>query len=302
MVMVMQQVMIMASAILSNSDTKAAEIKSLTERTDRLIHAVDFWNEWMIAGLILAAVAAVLIVLATRMVVLRTQELTDAQGQLAGAKEAQLTLDLKEKDRQIAVAGSESAHALEQAKSAEAHLADANARASEANARAAALEVEALKLREQLVAQGPRENLLRGETRQKLVEALTPFAGQRIDVRRSASAIEVNGAVVMSTPIGDDTTGLSQSLVGVLRDAGWSSPETPLLSTFQGQGMKVEVQDLSPQSVTAAKALVEALRKVPLAVEGPLLDDEDQAKRVGTNDILPAFDKSTIILTVLTHP
>jgi hypothetical protein len=66
--------------------------------------------------------------------------------------------------------------------------------------------------------------------------------------------------------------------------------------------LKVEVQDLSPQTVAAAKALVEALRNVPLAVEGPLLDNEDQAKRVGTTVILPAFDKSTIILTVLTHP
>ena len=126
MIMLIQRMILMAND--ANSDGKAAEIKSLTERTDRLNHAVDFWNEWMIAGLILAAVAAVLIVLATRMIVLRTQELTDAQGQLADTKEAQLTLDLKEKDRQIAVAGSESAHALEQAKSAEAHLADANAK------------------------------------------------------------------------------------------------------------------------------------------------------------------------------
>lgn len=301
--MLIQQVMTMANAILSDSFGHSSEIKSLTERVTRLTNAVDYWNHRMLWGLVVAALAALWVVVATRLTIVRGKELTVAQGILEKAKEAELTLDLKEKDREIAVAGASSAQALMQAKSAEAHLADANARASEANARASALEVEALKLREQLVAQGPRENLLRGESRKKLVDALKPFAGQRIDVRRSASVIEVNGAVVMSTPIGDDTLGLSQALVGVLRDAGWNLPPSPLLSAFQGQGLKVEVvQKASPKTLGAAVALVEALRKVPLTVEGPLLDNDEQAKRVGTGVVLPAFDENTIILTVLTHP
>jgi hypothetical protein len=78
---------------------------------------------------------------------------------------------------------------------------------------------------------------------------------------------------------------------------------TPLISGFQGQGLKVEIaHNASIQTLTAAKALVEALKKVPLVVDGPLLDNDEQARRVGNDAILPAFDENTIILTVLTHP
>jgi hypothetical protein len=164
-------------------------------------------------------------------------------------------------------------------------------------------EVEALKLRRQLQVQGPRENLLAGENRQKFVDALKPFSGQRIDVRHSASTIMVNGNVVTSTPIGDDTLGLARSLVGALQNAGWDSPPNPLIAGFQGQGLKVEVvQNASPGTLRAARALVEALKNVPLAVDGPLLDSDEQAKWVGNAAISPAFDQNTIILTVLGHP
>lgn len=199
-------------------------------------------------------------------------------------------------ERDIAVANEKSGEANERAAGLEIE-------AASQRERAAKLEVEAATLRKQLLVQGPRENLLTGENRQKFVDALKPFSGQRIDVRHSASTIMVNGAVVMSTPIGDDALGLATALIGALKDAGWNSPPTPLISSFQGQGLKVEVvQNFSPGTLTAAKALVEALKKVPLTVEGPLLDNDEQAKRVGKDVILPAFDENTIILTVLTHP
>jgi len=45
------------------------------------------------------------------------------------------------------------------------------------------LETKALSLQKELLAQGPREKLLTNEeTRQELVDALKPFAGQAIDV------------------------------------------------------------------------------------------------------------------------
>ena len=86
--------------------------------------------------------------------------------------------------------------------------------------RAAALEVEALQLRKELVLQGPRANLIAGDNRKKLVDALKPFAKQPVDVRHRASVMMVNSRIVQVTPIGDDTVGLANALVGVLKEAG----------------------------------------------------------------------------------
>ena len=48
------------------------------------------------------------------------------------------------------------------------------------------LEAKALSLQTELLKQGPRANLLIGETRRELVDALEAFPGQKIDVRRTA--------------------------------------------------------------------------------------------------------------------
>lgn len=181
--------------------------------------------------------------------------------------------------------------------------ADANERAGKASERAATLEVEALRLRMQLASQGPRANLLTAENRRRLVEALKPFSGQKIDVRRSAWALEVNGAVVSSTPLGDDTVGLSEALVGILKEAGWQVPSAPLLAARQGYGLKVWFREgASAESQSAAKVLVQALRKVPLTVSGPSAVPENLTRRVGTATVVPPLTKDTIILIVLTHP
>jgi hypothetical protein len=164
------------------------------------------------------------------------------------------------------------------------------------------MEIEALSLRMELLRQGPRENLLLGPTRQKLVDALKPFAGQRIDIRHSAAAFEVNGAVVSATPVGEDALGLAYALIGVLKDAGWNSPPTPLIGSL-GQGIDViTVHNASPETLRAAAALVRSLQAIPLAVTGPEQVEEDRAKRVGKDESLPAFDDNTIVLEVRSHP
>jgi hypothetical protein len=181
--------------------------------------------------------------------------------------------------------------------------AEARKDAGKAIERAAALELEALALREELMAQDSRKNLLIGEKRHKLLDALKPFPGQKIDIRRSASAFMVNGAIVSSTPIGDDTVGLANALFGILRDAGWKLPPTPLIAGIQGYGLEVEIlHNASHETQVAAKALVDGLKQVPLAVNGPAPIDENRAKRTGNEVILPALDENTIILIVLTHP
>ena len=199
----------------------------------------------------------------------------------------------------------EVAKAQQQAGESNKTAGEANERAGKANERAKALEVESLRLREQLIAQGPREAILRGGRRTQLVDALRPFTGQRVDVRRSAFAIEVNSVLVSSTPIGDDTTGLAVALIGVVTDAGWESPSEPLLCSVQGQGIQIlVVKGASERTMEAAIALGRSLQSVSLQkIHGPVFADESRAARIVTQEpVVPPFDKETIVVEVLTHP
>jgi hypothetical protein len=267
---------------IKESGENVSAIQSLAARAQDLGRSVGHWNN---VYMILVAFTVVLAagVFVTQFIVIKKGKLlAETQDELIAEKDRQSAADSKDKDLKIS---------------------DAKRAAEEARERAAALEVEALKLRRQLLWQGPRGNLLVGENRRKLVDALSPFSGQKIDVRHSASTIMVNGTVAMSTPIGDDSLNLATALIGVLKDAGWNLPATPLISGFQGSGVEVEIlHNASRETRTAAEALVEALRQVPLAVNGPVPITDDRAKRVGTEVILPALDKNTIILLVLTHP
>jgi hypothetical protein len=115
----------------------------------------------------------------------------------------------------------------------------------------------------------------------------------------------VNGTVVTATPLGDDSVGLANALVGVMKDAGWSLPPTALLYSSQGYGINVEIVDrASPSTRAAAEALAKALRGISLVVFGPQGISTDRAQRVGTaaQALSPPFDENTIILGVLTHP
>ena len=180
---------------------------------------------------------------------------------------------------------------------------EARKASSEAMARAAALELETVKLQKELMVQASRTTLFVGENRQKFVDALKPFSGQKIDIRRSATAIMVNYAVVASTPVGDDTVGLANALFRALTDAGWKLPPTPLLSNLQGYGLEVEIlHNASHETQKAAEALVNALKHLSLSVNGPVRVDEARAQRVGNAVILPALDENTVILHILTHP
>lgn len=89
-IMHMEQMTIMANAILSDALGKASQIDALTNRTNTLNNAIDFWNRFMLWGLGIAALAAVWIGLATRMVIFRSKQLATAQSQLDSAKEREL--------------------------------------------------------------------------------------------------------------------------------------------------------------------------------------------------------------------
>jgi hypothetical protein len=149
-----QQTRITASATRSETE-KMPEIHSLALRVRDLGQSVDWWNTAMIWGLALAAIAAVFVVLATRVVVTRTGQLSAAQELLNTAKDRQLQADLKVKDVEI----------------------------GNLNVRAAGLEVEAATLRKQLSTQERRANVLMDPLNRKhFVARIAPFSGQYFDV------------------------------------------------------------------------------------------------------------------------
>jgi hypothetical protein len=253
--------------------------------------SLEGWKSFFeIGGVVLLGLTFVfgagVVIVSNRLNVIQAKELDDFKLRFEGEQQ------------KTALAQREAAEAKQLAGGFERDIANANERA-------AALEVEALKLRKELVLQGARENLLTGDRRRKLVEALKQFSGQKIDVRYSANAFMINNSVVSSSPLGDDTLGLANALVRLMEDAGWSLPPNALLYNVQGYGINVEiVRAASPSTRAAAEALAKALRDVSLVVVGPQIVSADRAQRVGTaaQALSPPLDENTIVLGVLTHP
>lgn len=96
----MQQPTIMDRGRTSEG-ASVSEIQSLSLRVQDISRSLDWWNTAMIWGLALAAIAAVFVVLATRIIVTRAGQLSAAQGRLSEAKDRQLQSDLKTKDVEI---------------------------------------------------------------------------------------------------------------------------------------------------------------------------------------------------------
>jgi hypothetical protein len=90
---------------MSPEEENVSEIQSLTDRVAFLNQSVDWWNTAMIWSLVFAAIAAVGVMVATRMVITRSKQLQDIQEHLIKAKDAQLSIDLRDKDHKIAAAG-----------------------------------------------------------------------------------------------------------------------------------------------------------------------------------------------------
>jgi hypothetical protein len=275
---------------------RVPDIQTLATRAQDLSRSVDSWNSAMIWALVFAAIAAVAVVVTTYTALTRAKQLANVEGQMVEAKDKQREIELRDRDVKIAEAGTKASDAETKAEGFRLDIA-------KANERAAVLELHSLKLRKELVFQGPRANLISGETRQKFVDALKPFAKQKVDVRHSAMVMMVNSHIVQVTPLGDDTLSLANALIGVLKEADWNLPSNALPSHLQGQGITVQfTRDASQQTKAAAEALISALRNVPLTVTGPIEGANNTVARVGEDVIRPAFDGDTIVIDVQIHP
>jgi hypothetical protein len=149
----------------------------------------------MLWGLALAAIAAVVIGLSTRLIVLRTGQHAEAQATLADAKEDKLSGELKEKNRQIAALDAK-------AKEAEGGIETAKANAAGANAKAEGFRLDIAKSNEAAVqpqaqgagtmAEAAKANLelaklktprnLTPEQREHIRAAISQFSGTPYDL------------------------------------------------------------------------------------------------------------------------
>jgi hypothetical protein len=224
------------------------EIQTLTSRVRDLSHSVDLWNESMLWGLALAAVATVFVVLATRIVVTRTGQLSEAQSLLSDAKDRQLQSDLKVKDVEIKNLGTD---AVARAKEADVRIAGAQQAAAEANLRAEQERLERIKLEEAL---SPR--LFRAQ--EEAIEKLRAFSGTAVTLEYFADP---------------ECKRTAEQIAWVLNPAGWlitsranpdPSPlfrEGVIVGRIAEGGGVVPVSDPKFFGPSAGAALIDELNK-----------------------------------------
>lgn len=78
----------MAYAMISDGEPMS-EIQALTLRAERLSQGVDWWDNAMIWALVFAAIAAVAVVVTTRLALVRAKELSDTERKIGNIKEVE---------------------------------------------------------------------------------------------------------------------------------------------------------------------------------------------------------------------
>lgn len=249
------------------------EIQSLTLRAQDLTRSVDRWNTAMIWTLVFAAIAAILVVVATSVAFKRAKQLAGVQVELLHLKDAGLETDLKDKDVKIA---------------------EASKKAAEANERAASLEVEAAQLREQLSTQERRGTLLMNpRIRKQFDSRINGFAGQYFDV--VSCGLEES-----------EISYFSMSIWGTLQGAGWTIGKIENNSPSCSEGLIVLINPSAPRKTKeAAQALLDAFIEAGLAphnsIVGNIPEPPADARKPGTW-FLGSSRIDSVLVLVGTHP
>jgi hypothetical protein len=220
-----QQTKIIANATRSEVENMP-EIQSLALRVGELSRSVDFWNQLMIWGLAVAATAAVFIVVATRIVVSRTGQLSIAQDLLREAKDRQLQLDLSQKGIEL---GNLNA-AVDAAKT----------EVAKQQTRAASAEKDLLELQQRLA-----HRRISPDEQTKLAAKLLPYAG----------------SIVAVTKLGEsEASRFADDLLAVFTKAKWD-----VKLTFAGNMSPPPygLQCLIDTRTKAGRALADVLRQFP---------------------------------------
>jgi hypothetical protein len=232
----------------------------------------------MIWGLAIAAIAAIFVLISTRVVVAKSKELSQAQDHLGDAKDKQLKIDLRAKDAQIELAKKGAAEATATAKGFESKIADSDARAKSAEAQVASSmarsdeAVAQVRTADARIAEAQRDAARANETaererlarlqlearladrvvtpdqRRRLTAAFSRLKGQTVDIAIFGETIEVatfSGAVIKS-----------------LEDAGVLLNQVRPSGGAAVRGVLVGVKPNAPESINQASAeLITILRE-----------------------------------------
>jgi hypothetical protein len=171
----------------------------------------------------------------------------------------------------------------------------------------------AAKAEKQLIEQGPRTHLLYGKRRDRIIERLKPFSGQKAEIRYCTVSFN-------QYFIDNDTMGVAMLLGDILAKAGWSV--NPLArENCSGSGLSISTNPQAPGSVQkAAHELLSALLEVQLTVVGSAVSVQESPRPTQPLTIdcgtasgstskcenkevtFPPLGNDTIVLTVLAHP
>ena len=261
------------------------EIQALTEQVEALSHSVDLWNLVMLWALAFAALAAIVVGLATRIVITRGGQLSTAQQLLSKAKERVFLSDLKTKDVEIGELKLRS-------DTAESNISATQRAAAGENERAAGLEAQAETLRGQLASQQRRGNVM-VQHQLQLEVSLKRFKGQLFDV----SACRNHESEVIA---------FSMSVWSVLEDARWKIVNLDMNSPSCSAGITIAVNpDASEATKEAAKALLDSLIEIGLIPKAfPLLNLSNPPGVPPPTGTwwLQSSSRESVVVAIGTHP
>ena len=232
------------------------EIQALTTRANELSGSVDWWNSAMIWALVFAAIAAIAVVLTTRVALVRAKQLGDVQGALIRAKDAQLTLDLRAKDEKISGLDLDSTEAKR-------GLAGLQKAASDAKAAQQRVEIELAKQQER--AANAEQSLL--ELQEK-VKSRHLSADQAATIKAFLLRAPP-GSVDIEISLGaEDGSPFCKELAMAINAGGWKSTwgaQTAMYGQIRGTALIMKDVNSPPQSTATLQS---ALKSVDIEARG----------------------------------
>jgi hypothetical protein len=263
------------------------EIQVLTQRASDLGRDVDFWNLIMLWGLAFAAVAAVVIGISTRLIVLRTGQQAEVLAALATAKEARLSSELKEKDRQIAGLNVKAKETEVGIVAAQTDASNAQQKATEAKAAQQQVQIELAK--QQAKAAESERSLL------ELRERIKPrrFTDQQAKDFVATLKTLPNGVIRFGWTMagGDESFSFLSQLVPLFKEAGWTVQnegkgiDEHLEIQVIGIGILIKAAEVQPPATQAVIPLTPTLVAIRDAFAGVDMEVQFLAWPNANNDV-----------------
>jgi hypothetical protein len=280
-----------------------SEIQSLTLRVRELSEAVDFWNVVLLWGLAIAALAAVVIGISTRLVFVRAGQQSAMQQLLDSAKDRQLKSDLKAKDLEIGKAQVDAGEANKKALQLGIDLEAAKAETKE---RQTELEVE------QRITSKAQEEAAKAQIELKQQADVTfrrtvprDLSIDRAKFLQKLDGVPPSNAEILYKPNDDEAYMLGLVIAGLLRERGWSVSEPRPVSEEDDLKIPAGSWGNEPENVPLTMRAGGGVNGVAVIVRdaGPTVPDffESPSKATGGWAVLFALQWSGVPASSLTH-